>query len=191
MNSELFNRLSVKEIDVDKFHKTKLLLKIYRDVVWRMEDALHDVDETAYNFGGRRISDLIDFLSFGIEEFDGFRDKKVIEERFMSIAESKDMIEIIDKALVKLKSHPDFGDVYFNIIHANYICKDKMSHDEIQNKFHISESTYFRYKKNAINLLGVILWGYILPSLRDVWGFSIVAESADIYNSTAGDCKIP
>src|SRR5665647_2086285 len=109
MNSELFNRLSVKEIDVDKFHKTKLLLKIYRDVVWRMEDALHDVDEIAYNFGGRRISDLIDFLSFGIEEFDGSRDKKAIEERFMSIAESKDMIEIIDKALVKLKSHPDFG----------------------------------------------------------------------------------
>ena len=174
--------LGAKQIDANKFHKTKLLLKIYRDVVWRMEDALHDVNETAYSFGGRRISELIDFLSFGIEYFDSSRDKKAIEERFMSIVESKDMIEIIDKALVKLKSHPDFGEVYFNIIHANYICKDKMTYGEILDKLHISESTYFRYKKNAINLLSVILWGYILPSLRDVWCYNMVAENGDIYN---------
>ena len=153
----------------DKFHMTKILLKIYRKVVWRVEEAVCEVDETAYEFGGRRISELIDFLSFELDEFDTIKDKKTIQERLMSIAESKSMIEIVDKALLKLKTHPDNGEIYFNIITSCYINKEKLSDNQIMYKYNISESTYYRYKKKAINLMGVILWGYILPSLREAW----------------------
>ncbi len=155
--------------NVDRFHKTKLLLKIYRDVVWRVEDALYDVENTAYDLGGKNISELIEFLSFGIDEFDGEKDKKKIEEKLMSVAESKSMIEIIDKALIKLKSHPDNGEVYFNIINCNYITSGRMTDAQVQEHFDIPATTYYRYKRNAVNLLGVILWGYILPSLWNLW----------------------
>ncbi|MBW7572459.1 hypothetical protein [Caproiciproducens faecalis] len=45
-----------KEFDKQKYHNAKLLLKIYRDVVWRVEDALCELDNQAYQFGGRRIT---------------------------------------------------------------------------------------------------------------------------------------
>lgn len=161
--------LMKKEIDKNRFHKTKLLLKIYRQVVWRVEEAIYDVHDTANALGSRRIADLVDFLSFGLDDFDGTRDKQAIEERLMSIDESKIMIEIVDKALMKLRTHPDNGEIYYNIITSSYINKEKMTDAQIRHKYHLSTSTYYRYKKRAIHLLGVILWGYILPSLRDAW----------------------
>lgn len=142
---------------------------IYRKVVWRVEEAICEVNDAAYEFGSKRITNLVDFLSFGLDYFDGIKDKKAIEERLMNIAESKSMIEIVDKALIKLRTHPDNGEIYFNIITSSYINKKKLTDDQIRRKYHISPSTYYRYKKKAINLMGVILWGYILPSLRDVW----------------------
>ncbi len=79
------------------------------------------------------------------------------------------MIDIVDKSLVKLKTHPDNGEMYFNIITNSYIHKEKIPDHQIQKKLHLTSSTYFRYKKNAIALMGIILWGYILPSLREAW----------------------
>ncbi len=184
MMQPLYN-LIMKEKDDDKFHKTKLLLTLYRKVVWRVEEAIGDVDQTAYEFGSKRIANLVDFLSFDLDEFDGAMDKKVIEERLMNIAESKSMLEIVDKALIKLRTHPDDGEIYFNIITCSYINKEKLTDDQIRKKYHISPSTYYRYKKKAINLMGVILWGYILPSLRDFWllggNESRVAEESQCY----------
>ncbi|HBX22972.1 MAG TPA: hypothetical protein DEF34_04985 [Desulfotomaculum sp.] len=173
-------QLIKKEKDDAKFHKTKLLLMIYRQVVWRVENAICEVNDTAYELGGRRIANLVDFLSFGLDDLDSLRDKQVIEERLLNIAESKIMIEIVDKALLKLRTHPDNGVIYFNIITSSYINKEKLTDDQIRRKYHLAPSTYYRYKKKALNLLGVILWGYILPSLRDVWllggGGSCAAE---------------
>jgi len=182
-------------LDNDKFHKTKLLLMLYRKVVWRVEDAICDVNETAYEFGSQRIANLVDFLSFDLEDFDSIRDKKAIEERLMYIAESKSMLEIVDKALLKLRTHPDNGEIYFNIITGSYINKEKLTDEQIRKKYHISLSTYYRYKKNAINLLGVILWGYILPSLRDIWmpgvnGSCVAEERPVLYASVKNAVRV-
>ncbi len=185
----------VQYLDNDKFHKTKLLLMLYRKVVWRVEDAICDVNETAYEFGSKRIANLVDFLSFDLEDFDSIRDKKAIEERLMYIAESKSMLEIVDKALLKLRTHPDNGEIYFNIITGSYINKEKLTDEQIRKKYHISLSTYYRYKKNAINLLGVILWGYILPSLRDIWmpglnGSYVAEERPVLYASVKNAVRV-
>ncbi len=170
-----------------RYHKTKLLLMIYRKVVWRMEDTLHEIDSSKYEFGGSRISNLIDFLSIDIEDYSITKDKRLIEDKLMNIAESKVMIEIVDKALIKLKSHPENGEIYFNIIKDSYIDKEKLTDNQIQHKHHISQSTYYRHKKKAIELLDIILWGYIVHSLKEVWSIdtigSLVAEENEIYES--------
>lgn len=177
--------------DNAKYHKTKLLLSIYRKVVWRMEDTLYELDEAKSEFGSSRISDLVDFLSLGLEDYNNIKDKKVLEDRLMNIAESKSMIEIVDKALIKLKSHPENGDIYFNIIKDSYINREKLTDSQIQSKHHISQSTYYRHKKKAIELMGIILWGYILPGLREVWNLNsagiLAAEEKAMYN---GDLSI-
>ena len=115
------------EVPVEKkknnFHKTKLLLSIYRTVVWRIENSIVGIQETAEEYGGKRISALIDFLCIELVDFDFNKDKKEVEERLTSIAETKLIIDIIDKALLHLKSHPDNGEIYHDIIKYCYIDK--------------------------------------------------------------------
>lgn len=149
----------------DVYHKTRLLLHIYRDAVWRMEEDLIDVHDTARSLGGSSIKSLCDLLSLDIGEFQNGVDKKKLEERLTSIAESKEIIDIIDKALVKLRNYPEYGEIYFQILHGCHISKQKLSHKQIMDRLHISPSTYFRYKRQATEKLGVILWGFLLPEL--------------------------
>ena len=53
-----------------EYHKTKLLLEIYRPVVRRLEYAIHDISETAGDYGGRRIAELLDLLEFELEDYE-------------------------------------------------------------------------------------------------------------------------
>ena len=161
--------LGEKKKDTQQFHKTKLLLSIYRTVVWRIESAILQIEETAGEYGGKRISELIDFLSFELDDYDCVKDRQAIEERLMSVAETKQIIEIIDKALKHLKTHPKQGQIYHDIITYSYIDKEAMPDDVIMRKLNLTQSTYYRYKKKAIELMGIALWGYIIPPLRDYW----------------------
>ena len=161
--------LGEKKKDTQQFHKTKLLLSMYRTVVWRIESAILQIEETAGEYGGKRISELIDFLSFELDDYDCVKDRQAIEERLMSVAETKQIIEIIDKALKHLKTHPKQGQIYHDIITYSYIDKEAMPDDVIMRKLNLTQSTYYRYKKKAIELMGIALWGYIIPPLRDYW----------------------
>ena len=147
------------------YHKTWLLLSIYRRVVWRVESAIHEVNDTAYEYGGRRISEFVDFLNLNLDEYDCEKDKKAVEERLMCVSETKHMIEIVDKALVGLKSHPDNGKVYHDIIAYCYINKEKMNDYQVRSKLNITHSTFYRYKKQAIEAMGISLWGSTIPEL--------------------------
>jgi hypothetical protein len=159
----------LKKLNTQQFHKTKLLLSIYRTVVWRIESAIYEVQETAQEYGSDRISELVDFLSLELDEYDLTKDKKAIEERLMCIAETKQMIEIVDKALKHLKTHPKNGQIYHDIITYCYIDEEVMSDDVISRKLNLTQSTYYRYKKKATELMGIALWGYIIPPLKEYW----------------------
>lgn len=158
-----------KKHDNQQFHKTKLLLSIYRTVVWRIESTLYEVQEVADIYGGKRISDLIDFLSLELDEYDLIRDKREVEERLMCISETKQMIDIIDKALNHLKTHPKQGEIYHDIIAHSYINKEMMCDDAIMRKLNLTQSTYYRYKKKATEMMGIALWGFIIPPLKEYW----------------------
>lgn len=169
--------------DQGVYHNTKLLLRIYREVVWRVEDSLYDMEDMRDEFGSTSISSLVDFLSIDLEDHVDPLNKKTIEEKLMNIAESKQMIEIVDKSLLKLKTYPERGELYFNILTDTYISPGKLSDFEIQGKYHLSNSSFYRYKKRAIEVLGIIIWGYILPGLRDLWKSDLIAaEAHELYD---------
>lgn len=171
--------------DILIYHNTRLLLKIYREVVWRVEDHLYEIEDMRDEFGSSSISNLVEFLSIDLEDYSGTADKGAIEKKLMNIAESKSMIEIIDKAMLKLKTHPKNGEIYFNILSDTYINCDKVTDVEIQDKYHLSPSSFYRYKKKAIEILGIIIWGHILPLLREHWNLDskIIAERDEDYDS--------
>ena len=109
-----------KKHNAKLYHQTKLLLELYRKVVWSVESSLYDLKSTATDFGSHRIQDLL--IHFDLN-FVGEMDKSRIEDHIESIAKSRDLVFLIDQALLKLKDYPNGGELFFNIINRKYILK--------------------------------------------------------------------
>lgn len=155
-------RLSPVSIEEERvYHKAKLLLKIYRDVVWSIENRVAEIEDEYYELGYNRLKEALDFL----DDYDTNSNKKLLEERLCCIFKSKCIIEIVDKSLIKIKDYPDYGDMYFDILHKQYIGKYKYSEKQIIQALNCERTTFYKRKKEAINLLGISLWGYIIPSI--------------------------
>lgn len=147
------------------YHKTKLLLKIYRDVIWSVEDRVSELEEEYYEMGSNNLAEALDYL----EDYDPNINKKELEVQICSIFKSKLLIEIVDKALLKVKKYPDYGDIYFNILYKQYIQKNKYSEKHIIQALNCERTTFYKRKKEAINIMGIALWGYVLPQLKELW----------------------
>ncbi|WFD10900.1 hypothetical protein [Tepidibacter hydrothermalis] len=147
------------------YHKTKLLLKIYRDVVWSIEDRVAEIEEEYYEMGSNSLVEALEYL----DEYNSNMNRKKLEDELCSVFKSKLLIEIVDKALLKVKKYPDYGDIYFEIIYKQYIQKNKYPEKYIIQVLNFERTTFYKRKKEAIKLMGVALWGYVLPELKGLW----------------------
>jgi hypothetical protein len=147
------------------YHKTKLLLKIYRDVVWSIEDRVAEIEEEYYEMGSNSLAEALEYL----DEYDPNMNRKKLEDELCSVFKSKLLIEIVDKALLKVKKYPDYGDIYFEIIYKQYIQKNKYPEKYIIQVLNCERTTFYKRKKEAIKIMGVALWGYVLPELKGLW----------------------
>ena len=125
---------------------------------------MYDTNAEAYDFGGRRIAELADYLSY---DFESDVDKEKAESKLLSIAETKLIVDLVDKALLKLHEYPVLGQLYFDILTKQYINKVKFTDADLIETLNIERTQYYKRKKEGINLFGVILWGYIIPPIRD------------------------
>lgn len=141
------------------YHNTKLLLKLYSKVLWRMSNSVMEMEENCYVTNKSSLFDTVNILI----DVDPRVDKVRIENRLQSIEESKSILELIDRALTLLKNYPKDGQRYFEILNKTHLVFYKYSESEILESLEISRTTYFREKKKATTLLGVILWGFVIP----------------------------
>ena len=145
------------------YHNAKLLLELYSKVLWRMGESLNELDAECYEIDNKHLFDLINSL---IDE-DTQIDKNQFDRRMHSIEESKSLIEFINRALAKLKTYPENGELYFQILNKVYIESScfRYSEEELLETLHISRSTLYREKRKAITMFGVILWGFALDDI--------------------------
>jgi hypothetical protein len=144
------------------YHNTKLLIKLYSKVLWRMSNSIMEMETECYLSNGSKLFDVINTLI----DVDPRVDKLRIESRLQSIEDSKSIIELIDRALILLKNYPDDGERYYEILNKSYLVFVKYSENEMLESLNISRSTFFREKKKAVTLLGVILWGFVIPDIK-------------------------
>lgn len=149
------------EISPNVYHNTKLLLKLYGEVAWRINNDIQMVKKECEYEAQRELDKFIDNLA----DIELFISRKRLENRLESIENSKSLINLINKALAMMKSYPNTGEKYYDILYKAYIAHYKYTTDEMIEYLAMSRSTYFREKKKAINLLGTILWGYLIPKL--------------------------
>lgn len=149
------------EIDEKAYHDAHLLLNIYSDVLWDMKNSYVNIVCECQEIYGDSSLAVLDIMT----EFGSDLKAKLLHEKLEDTEASKVIIDIINRAMIRLKTYPSKGALYYKILQNTYFSEIKYEEMELLELLEVSRSTYFRQRKKAISLFGVILWGYVLPEL--------------------------
>lgn len=170
---KMYDKLHLSQEDI--FHKTKLLLRVYRDVVWITLNTSDYIHEDLVYYG-----DDLDSALVYLEEFAPDIERQEFENRISALFENKWMIDLIDTAMRKIYDYHNNGKLYHEIISKSYLTAFRYSEGELLEILNMERSTFYDRKKEAIMLLGVCLWGYAIPHFRGILSFGEGDSDTDI-----------
>ena len=148
--------------DNPKFHDTWLLLRKYRDVVWGLELSVQQVKRRFQMEIGSSIEDFLDSIYIAGVDFSD----NGIQEQARSIEKSYQMLKLLETSVNIMRSKHKYGEMYYWLLYYSYLSLQQYRNvDEIIEMLRphitdISQRTFFRRRKDAINALSSILWGY-------------------------------
>lgn len=144
------------------YHDTWMLLRKYRDVVWSLELSVQQVRRQFQIEFGSSIEDFLESIYLaGVDFVDSG-----IQEHARSIERSYKMLKLMENAVNLLRNKHKYGEAYYWILYYTYLSPQQFQNTEEiieQLRPHIrdiSYRTYFRKKKEAIEALSSVLWGY-------------------------------
>lgn len=155
-------------------HKTKLLLKIYRPVVWSTSNRAYQICESAECYCGKNLESALEYLANFAPEIEQDR----FSENVKSLFETQWLISLIDSTMNKIYEYPDNGKLYHEILSKQYLTVSKYSEQEMLEVLNMERSTYYDKKREAIDLFAICLWGYTIPSMRGI--FAAIEEGSEI-----------
>lgn len=110
---KMYEQLRLDQRDIT--HRTKLLLSVYRDVVWiTLNKSECFKDELTYY--GDELNNALIYL----EQFAPDTERQEFESRISSLFENKWMIELIDTAMGKIYDYHNNGKLYHEILSKSY-----------------------------------------------------------------------
>lgn len=145
------------------FHKSKLILKIYRDVVWVLSERAQELQEYAWELGDQDLSTGLCYL----ENFAPDIDLQDFEEKVCCVIQSQMLVDVINRALLRLKRYPDRGELYYEILSKQFIYRFNSTEKELLDELNMERSVFYDRKKEAIYLFSICLFGYVIPELMD------------------------
>ena len=144
------------------YHDTWKLLKKYRDVSWSLELSVQQVRSRFRIEYGSSIEEFLDSIYLAGADLAGSE----IEQHAKCIERSHRMLELLDSAVELLRTKHKNGEVYYWLLYYTFLSPQQL-HDveEIIEKLRphirdISYRTYYRRRREAIEALSAILWGY-------------------------------
>lgn len=146
------------------FHNTEKLLKRYRDVVWAVEASTL---QAKINFELEFECGIDEFLEMGYAAGADLSGTD-IEQHMRTIERSRKMLKIIESAVDVMRRKHKYGELYFWILHYTYLSEQEPMNAEVILEqlcdtlapVTMSWKTYYRKRKEAIDCLSTILWGY-------------------------------
>lgn len=144
------------------FHNTEKLLKRYRDVVWAVEASTL---QAKINFELEFECGIDEFLEMGYAAGADLSGTD-IEQHMRTIDRSRKMLKIIETAVDIMRRKHKHGEIYYWILHYTYLSEQEpLNADAILDQLcetltPMSWKTYYRKRKEAIDCLSTILWGY-------------------------------
>ena len=144
------------------YHDTWTLLRKYRDVVWSLELSVRRVQKKFEVEYGKSIEDFLESIYLAGVDFK----ESGIEQHAQCIEHSYQMLQLVDSAVELLRTKHKHGETYYWILYYSFLSPQEYKNaEEIVNllRAHITDisyRTYYRRRKDAIEALSSILWGY-------------------------------
>lgn len=160
--NKMYEQMNLDKDDI--LHKTKLLLSVYRDVVWA---TLHEADSVKEDM--RYFGDNLNGALAYLEYFAPNIERDEFEARISCLFENKWMIDLIDKAMCKVYEYHNNGRLYHEILSKCYLTALRYTEIEVLEVTNLERSTFYDRKREAILLLGISLWGYAIPAFRGLF----------------------
>jgi hypothetical protein len=144
------------------FHDTWKLLRKYRDVLWSLELSIQHVGKSFEIEFGSTVDEFLDSLYVAGLDFAGTR----LEHQAKCIERSNKMVKMLEAAVDILRAKHKYGEPYYWVLYYTYLSPQELEsvNDVVEtlqpHLKHISYRTYYRLRREAIEALGSILWGY-------------------------------
>lgn len=145
-----------------RYHDTWKLLKKHRDVVWSMELSVHQLRGEFQTEYDSSIEEFLDSAYLAGADLSGTN----IEQRARSIERSNKMIRIVREAVDLLRLHHKYGETYYWVLYYTYLIPQQLDGvtdiiEQLQPHIRdISRRTYYNKRRDAVEALSSILWGY-------------------------------
>lgn len=145
-----------------EYHNTFLLLSKYRDVVWSLEVSTKKLKSRFIKEMGCNIEEYLESVHLAGFEFS----ESGVQERTKEIEQSAYMLKLLESAVETLRNKHKHGETYYWILYYSFLSPQQYKNTEeiiSQLSPHIeglAYKTYFRKRKEAIEALSMVLWGY-------------------------------
>ena len=166
-----------KGLKIDRtaiLHKSKMLLMMYRPVVWSVSNRVNEVCESAEYYSGKKMEEALEYLANFAPDIE--------QERFSvqvrSLFETQWLISLIESAMSKIHGYPENGKLYYEILSKQFLTNDNYNEREMLELLNMERSTYYDKKREAIDLFAICMWGYTIPSMRGM--FETTVDEFDI-----------
>jgi hypothetical protein len=156
-------------MDDPRYHDTWKLLKKYRDVVWSLELSVLQVKKKFRIEYECSIEDFLDSIYLAGANLGGTE----IEDHAKCIERSHKMLTLLENSVDLLRTRHKKGETYYWLLYYTYLSPQKLKNvEEIIEALRphirdISFSTYYRLRKEAVDALSSVLWGYSSQSTLD------------------------
>ena len=81
-----------------------------------------------------------------------------VDSMIFHICRTDWILRVINVVMERVKIFHITGGLYYEILNKAFFSKDMLSEDEIAEELCLARSTYYRRKREAILLCGVLLW---------------------------------
>lgn len=161
-----------------RYHNTWLLLRKYRDVTWSLEVSVSQERNSFRKEFGGTLEDFLDSVYEAGVEFE----KSHLADRARGIQKSYEILRFLDAAVETMRAKHFRGEQYYWILYYTYLSSQELgSVDDIVELLRphikdISRRTYYRKRREAIDALSSLLWGYMDKETLDMLEGVLVEE---------------
>ena len=155
--------------DDPRYHDTWKLLVAYRDTVWSVEVSAAQLKNQFQLEYGTSIDEFLESVYVAGADLSGTD----IEQYARSIERSNKMLKLLVNAVEIMRKHHKNGEEYYWVLYYTFLSPQEYRNaeeiiDMLRPHIHyISYRTYYRKRREAVEALSSILWGFSSKENQD------------------------